>query len=69
ASILVVTHNGFCADGRDRPWWQLPIHRQLLIRTVVVPAGRIPPPTRVGPWLERTWTQVDAWVAAHVEQS
>ena len=41
ASILVVTHNGFCADGRDRPWWQLPIHRQLLIRTVVVPAGRI----------------------------
>jgi len=68
ANILVVTHNGFCADGRARPWWQLPIHRQLLIRTVVVPAARIPPPTRVGPWLERTWTQVDAWVAAHAEQ-
>ncbi|OMC22660.1 acyltransferase [Mycobacterium colombiense] len=69
ANILLVTHNGFCADGRARPWWQLPIHRQLLIRTVVLPAGRIPPPARMGPWLERTWTQVDAWVAAHAERS
>ncbi len=67
ANVLVVTHNGFCADGRARPWWQLPIHRQLLIRTVVIPAVRIPQPTRVGPWLERTWTQVDAWVAAHAD--
>ncbi|WP_156689885.1 1-acyl-sn-glycerol-3-phosphate acyltransferase [Mycobacterium sp. Marseille-P9652] len=69
ASILVVTHNGFCADGRDRPWWQLPIHRRLLIRTALIPAARIPPPARIGPWLERTWTQVDAWVAAHAECS
>lgn len=69
ANLLLVTHNGFCADGRDRPWWQLPIHRQLLIRTVVLPAARIPPPDRMGPWLERTWTQVDAWVAAHAERS
>ncbi|OBI41961.1 1-acyl-sn-glycerol-3-phosphate acyltransferase [Mycobacterium colombiense] len=69
ANILVVTHNGFCADGRARPWWQLPIHRQLLVRTVVLPASRIPPPARMGPWLDRTWTQVDAWVAAHAERS
>ncbi len=68
ANMLVVTHNGFCADGRDRPWWQLPIHRQLLIRTAVIPAARIPAPARMGPWLERTWTQVDAWVAAHAER-
>lgn len=68
ANVLVLTHNGFCADGRARPWWQLPIHRQLLIRTVVVPAARVPPPKRLEPWLERTWTQVDAWVAAHVEE-
>jgi 1-acyl-sn-glycerol-3-phosphate acyltransferase len=68
ANVLVLTHNGFCADGRARPWWQLPIHRQLLIRTVVVPAARIPPPKLLEPWLERTWTQVDAWVAAHAEQ-
>lgn len=69
ANVLVLTHNGFCADGRARPWWQLPIHRQLLIRTVVVPAARIPPPNQLGPWLEQIWTQVDAWVAAHAEHS
>jgi 1-acyl-sn-glycerol-3-phosphate acyltransferase len=69
ANVLVLTHNGFCADGRARPWWQLPIHRQLLIRTVVVPAADIPPPNRLGPWLEQTWTQVDDWVAAHAEYS
>jgi 1-acyl-sn-glycerol-3-phosphate acyltransferase len=67
ANILVLTHNGFCADGRARPWWQLPIHRQLLVRTALVPAARIPSSNRLGPWLERTWTQVDAWVAAHAD--
>ncbi|HZA09512.1 1-acyl-sn-glycerol-3-phosphate acyltransferase [Mycobacterium sp.] len=68
-NVLVLAHNGFCSDGRDRPWWQLPIHQQLLVHTVVVPASHIPPPNRFGQWLERTWTQVDAWVAAHAETS
>ncbi len=67
ANVLVLTHNGFCADGRDRPWWQLPIDRQLLVRTALVPVDRIPSSDRLGPWLERTWTQVDAWVAAHAD--
>lgn len=67
ANILVLTHNGFCADGRARPWWQLPIHRQLLVRTALVPAAHIPAANHLGPWLERTWTQVDAWVAAHAD--
>ena len=53
ANILLVTHNGFCADGRARPWWQLPIHRELLIRTVVLPAARVPSPAANGP-LART---------------
>jgi 1-acyl-sn-glycerol-3-phosphate acyltransferase len=65
ANVLVLAHSGFCADGRARPWWRLPIHRQLLIRTVVVPATRIPPPDQLGPWLQRAWTQVDSWVATH----
>ena len=69
ANLLVLTHNGFCPDGRARPWWQLPIHRQLLIRTVLVPAARLPEPDRLGPWLERIWTQVDAWVADHTNVS
>jgi 1-acyl-sn-glycerol-3-phosphate acyltransferase len=67
ANVLVLTHNGFCPDGRARPWWQLPIHRELLVRTALVPAAQLPPPDRLTPWLERTWTQVDAWVAAHTD--
>lgn len=69
ANVLVLTHNGFCSDGRARPWWQLPIHRQLLVRTVLIPAVRLPQPDRLGPWLERIWTQVDAWVADHTSQA
>ncbi|WNG93890.1 1-acyl-sn-glycerol-3-phosphate acyltransferase [Mycobacterium sp. ITM-2016-00318] len=68
ANLLVLTHNGFCADGRARPWWQLPVHRQLLVRTVVVPAIEVPPPQELARWLDRTWTRVDTWVAAHAEQ-
>ncbi len=68
ANILVLTHNGFCADGRARPWWQLPIHRQLLVRTILIPASQVPQPEQLGPWLERTWTQVDTWVASHTDQ-
>lgn len=44
ANLLVLTHNGFCAHCRARPWWQLLVHRQLLVRTVVVPAAEVPPP-------------------------
>jgi 1-acyl-sn-glycerol-3-phosphate acyltransferase len=67
ANLLVLTHTGFCADGRARPWWQMPVHRKLLVRTAVISAPRIPSPPRLGPWLEQAWTQVDAWVAAHAE--
>jgi 1-acyl-sn-glycerol-3-phosphate acyltransferase len=67
ASVLVLTHNGFCPDGRARPWWQLPIHRQLLVRTALVPAAQLPPPDQLSLWLERIWTQVDAWVADHTD--
>jgi 1-acyl-sn-glycerol-3-phosphate acyltransferase len=67
ANVLVLTHNGFCPDGRARPWWQLPIHRQLLVRTALFPAAELPRPDQLSPWLERTWTQVDAWVAGHAD--
>jgi 1-acyl-sn-glycerol-3-phosphate acyltransferase len=68
ANLLVLTHNGFCPDGRARPWWQLPVHRQLLVRTVVVPAAEVPSPKQLASWLDRTWTRVDSWVAEHAEQ-
>ena len=67
ANVLVLTHNGFCPDGRARPWWQLPLHRKFLVRTALFPAAQLPPPDRLAPWLERTWEQVDAWVAAHAD--
>ncbi|MDT5067834.1 MAG: hypothetical protein QOK02_3989 [Mycobacterium sp.] len=67
ANVLVLAHNGFCADGRARPWWQLPIHRRLLARTTLFPAAELPQPDELSPWLERTWTQVDAWVAGHTD--
>ena len=67
ANVLVLTHNGFCPDGRARPWWQLPVHRQLLVRTTLIPAAQLPEPDQLSPWLERTWTKVDAWVADHTE--
>ncbi len=65
ANVLILTHNGFCPDGRARPWWQLPVHRQLLVRTVLVPAAQLPQPDQLSRWLERTWSEVDAWVANH----
>jgi len=67
ANVLVLTHNGFCPDGRARPWWQLPVDRQLLVRTTLVPATQLPEPDQLSPWLERTWTKVDAWVASHTD--
>jgi len=67
AAVLVLAHTGFSPDGRDRAWWRLPVHRRLLVRTVLVPAAERPPPDQISPWLERTWSEVDAWVAGHVK--
>jgi 1-acyl-sn-glycerol-3-phosphate acyltransferase len=66
ANVLVLTHTGFSPDGRARAWWQLPMNRRLLVRTVVVPADELPSPDDLAPWLDRTWSLVDAWVAGHV---
>jgi 1-acyl-sn-glycerol-3-phosphate acyltransferase len=65
ANVVVLTHTGFSPDGRARAWWRLPMNRRLLVRTVLVPADELPPPDELSPWLERTWSQVDAWVAGH----
>src|SRR4029079_4809702 len=67
AAVLVLAHTGFSPAGRDRAWWRLPVHRRLLVRTVLVPAAERPPPDQISPWLERTWSEVDAWVAGHVK--
>jgi 1-acyl-sn-glycerol-3-phosphate acyltransferase len=68
ANVLVLTHTGFSPDGRARAWWRLPMNRRLLVRTVLVPAAELPRPEQLGPWLERTWSLVDTWVADHADQ-
>jgi 1-acyl-sn-glycerol-3-phosphate acyltransferase len=68
ADVLVLTHTGFSPDGRARAWWRLPMNRRLLIRTVLVPAAERPARDQLSPWLERTWSQVDAWVADHADR-
>ena len=67
ATVLVLAHTGFSPDGRDRAWWRLPVHRRLLVRTVLIPNAELPPPDQISPWLERTWSEVDAWVADHAK--
>lgn len=65
AAVLVISHTGFSPDGRSRRWWQLPVHRQLLAHAALIPHAELPEPDQLGPWLERTWSEVDAWVVGH----
>lgn len=68
ASVLVLTHSGFSADGRARPWWRLPVHRRLVVHVSLIPTEELPPREDLGPWLRDVWTEVDAWVAEHIEE-
>jgi 1-acyl-sn-glycerol-3-phosphate acyltransferase len=66
ADVLVLTHSGFAADGRDRPWWRLPVHTDLLVRTTLVPSASVPRDEEaMATWLADTWSTVDTWVAGH----
>lgn len=64
ADVLLLTHTAFTSDGRNRPWWQLPVHRGLLIRTILLPADDVPrEPSSIEEWLDDLWSDVDDWVA------
>lgn len=66
ADVLVLAHTGFAADGRDRPWWRLPVHRQLLVRTILAPADTVPRDREMlAVWLDDVWSHVDSWVHSH----
>lgn len=68
ADVLLLAHSGLSSDGRDRPWWRLPVHQQLLVRTVLFPAAEVP---RGGEDFERflddAWARVDTWVEGHAD--
>jgi 1-acyl-sn-glycerol-3-phosphate acyltransferase len=68
ADVLLLAHAGFTADGRDRPWWRLPMHRPFLVRTTLVPAAEVPRGERaLGLWLDRAWADVDDWIEYTVD--
>jgi 1-acyl-sn-glycerol-3-phosphate acyltransferase len=65
ADVLVLTHSGFSPDGRDRVWWQLPVHRDFVVRTMLFPAADVPrDQAGAVEFVEQVWTQVDTWVEA-----
>jgi 1-acyl-sn-glycerol-3-phosphate acyltransferase len=67
AAVMLLAHTGLGDEGRDRPWWRLPINQQLTMRTLFVPAARVPrDPAGVSHWLDEAWTQIDTWVEGHV---
>lgn len=67
AAVLFLAHTGLGAEGRDRPWWRLPVNQQLTMRTLFVPAARVPrDPAVVSHWLDDAWTRIDTWVEGHV---
>ena len=52
-----------------RPWWWLPVHSELLVRTELVPADQVPREHReLKPWLDRRWARVDTWVTARTRR-
>jgi 1-acyl-sn-glycerol-3-phosphate acyltransferase len=66
ADVLVLAHTGLASDGRGRPWWQLPVHHRLLVRTTLAPAATVPRDREMlAGWLDETWSQVDSWVHSH----
>ena len=68
ADVLLLAHSGFGPDGRDRPLWKLPVHHELVIRTVLLPAATVPrDPDGVRRFLDEAWSQVDTWVEGHAE--
>lgn len=68
ADVLLLIHSGFAADGRDRTWWKLPVHRRLTMRTVLVPAGSVPrDEASAREFLDQAWSQVDTWVESHAD--
>jgi 1-acyl-sn-glycerol-3-phosphate acyltransferase len=70
ADVMVVTHSGFAEDGRDRPWWRIPIGRDFLIRTMLHPAADVPrDEAGAVAFLDTAWTQVDTWVEANADLS
>jgi 1-acyl-sn-glycerol-3-phosphate acyltransferase len=71
ADVLLLAHSGFTDDGRDRPLWRLPTHRDILIHTTFVPSAAIPRHDHdaLSAWLDAAWTDIDTWIANTVDRN
>lgn len=68
ADVMLLAHSGLSDDGRDRPWWRVPVHQHLTIRTILIPASKVPRTTEAArAFLDRAWSQVDIWVEGHAD--
>ena len=66
ADVLLLAHTGLAPDGRGRPWWRFPVHHELIVRTVLVPAATVPRDREpLAGWLDDAWSQIDSWVHSH----
>jgi 1-acyl-sn-glycerol-3-phosphate acyltransferase len=66
ADVLLLAHSGLSDDGRARPWWRVPVRRDLVIRTVLIPAAAVPRGDAAArAFLDQAWAQVDTWVEGH----
>lgn len=66
ADVLLLAHSGLSDDGRARPWWRVPVNRDLVIRTVLIPAAAVPREDAAArAFLDQVWAQVDTWVEGH----
>jgi 1-acyl-sn-glycerol-3-phosphate acyltransferase len=67
ADVLVVAHSGLAPRGaRERRWWSLPVHQDLVVcawrvHHADLPAGR----EARERWLFDQWRRIDDWVAEH----
>jgi 1-acyl-sn-glycerol-3-phosphate acyltransferase len=68
ADVLLLAHSGLSDDGRARPWWRVPVRRDLVIRTVLIPAAAVPREDAAArAFLDNAWSQVDTWVEGHAD--
>jgi hypothetical protein len=68
ADVLLLAHSGLSNDGRDRPWWQVPVHQELAIRTILIPAKSVPRDEEgARRFLDNAWARVDTWVEGHAD--
>jgi 1-acyl-sn-glycerol-3-phosphate acyltransferase len=63
AAVLLLTHSGLSRDGRSRPWWRLPVHLRVDIRTLLLPPSAVPrDEAGIVSFLDQAWAVVDTWV-------